>query len=182
MSSFNNNQVNKLFPSLDEIMQGYARSLNSEASVYDHSQPTGPSASVTQETVLSPATSRMALFAHHAQAAANPNPLSAMASGTSHFSHGVTQRAQNPKTTNQMALTSSQDGHVPPPANQPTRRRRKLITPDIVLKMVEKREKLMPLREIADAPGPGTSSVGTPQHLHQQKNSEFMDAQSCGCC
>ncbi|KAJ9074892.1 hypothetical protein DSO57_1001879 [Entomophthora muscae] len=121
MSSFNNNQVNELFPGLDKIMQGYTVSSNSEASLYGHSQPAGPSASATQESVLSLATSSMALFAHHAQAAANPNPLSAMASGTRHFSHGVTQRAQNPKTANQMALTSSQDGHIPPPANQPAR-------------------------------------------------------------
>ncbi|KAJ9070257.1 hypothetical protein DSO57_1010079 [Entomophthora muscae] len=69
MSSFNNNQVNKLFPGLDKIMQGYTGSLNSEASVYGHSQPAGPAASTTQECVLSPATSSMALFAHHAQAA-----------------------------------------------------------------------------------------------------------------
>ncbi|KAJ9057826.1 hypothetical protein DSO57_1019004 [Entomophthora muscae] len=48
-------------------MQGYAESLNSEASVYGHSQPAGPSASTTQECVLSPATSSMALFAHHCQ-------------------------------------------------------------------------------------------------------------------
>ncbi|KAJ9057358.1 hypothetical protein DSO57_1023452 [Entomophthora muscae] len=119
MSSFNNNQVNKLFPGLDQIMQGYAGSLNGEASVYGHSQPAGPSASTTQECVLSPATSSMALVAHHAQAATNPNPLSTMASGTSHLSHGVTQKSQNPKTANQMALISSQDGHIPPPANQP---------------------------------------------------------------
>ncbi|KAJ9077758.1 hypothetical protein DSO57_1013606 [Entomophthora muscae] len=129
MSSFNNNQVNELFPGLEKIMQGYAGSLDGEACVYGHSQPVGPSESPTQESVLSPATSSMALFAHQAQAAANPNTLSAMASGTSHFSHGVTQRAQIPKTANQMASTSSQDGQVPPPANQPARRRRKLITP-----------------------------------------------------
>ncbi|KAJ9083848.1 hypothetical protein DSO57_1030514 [Entomophthora muscae] len=67
MSSFNNNQVNKLFPGLDKIMQGYTGSLNSKASVYGHSQPTGPSTSHTQEYVLSPASSSMALFAHHAQ-------------------------------------------------------------------------------------------------------------------
>ncbi|KAJ9067717.1 hypothetical protein DSO57_1036347 [Entomophthora muscae] len=79
MSSFNNNQVNKLFPGLDKIMQGYTGSLNSEAYVYDHSQPAGPSSSTTQECVPSPASSSMALFAHQAQAAANPNPLSAMA-------------------------------------------------------------------------------------------------------
>ncbi|KAJ9060336.1 hypothetical protein DSO57_1031883 [Entomophthora muscae] len=91
MSSFNNNQVNKLFPGLDKIMQGYTVSSNSEAFLYGHSQPAGPSASATQESVLFPATSSMALFAHHAQAAANPNSLSSMASGTSHFSHGVTQ-------------------------------------------------------------------------------------------
>ncbi|KAJ9060754.1 hypothetical protein DSO57_1027473 [Entomophthora muscae] len=126
-------------------MQGYTGSLNGEASVYGHSQPAGPSTSTTQECVLSPASSSMALFAHHAQAAANQNPLSVMASGTSHLSHGVTQRAQNPKTANQMASTSSQDGHIPPPANQPARCRRKLITLDIVLKMVEKRGKLMSL-------------------------------------
>ncbi|KAJ9086027.1 hypothetical protein DSO57_1008257 [Entomophthora muscae] len=102
-------------------MQGYAGSSNSEASVYGHSQPTGLSASTTQECVLSPATSSMALFAHHAQASANPNALSAMASRTSHLSHGVTQRAQNPETANQMALTSSQDRHIPPPANQPAK-------------------------------------------------------------
>ncbi|KAJ9080468.1 hypothetical protein DSO57_1024629 [Entomophthora muscae] len=140
-------------------MQGYAGSLNSEACVYGHSQPAGPSASPTQESVLSPATSSMALFAHHAQASANPNPLSAMASGTSHFSHGVTQRAQNPKTANWMALTSSQDGHVPPPANQPARRRRKLITPEIVLKMVEKQGKLMSLGEILATMGFAKSTV-----------------------
>ena len=143
MSSFNNNQVNELFPGLDEIMQGDTGSLNSEASVYGHSQTAGPSASPTQESVLSPATSSMALFAHHAQAAANPNPLSAMASRTSHFSHGVTLRAQSPKTANQMALSSSQDEHVPPPANQPARHRRKLITLEIVLEIVEKQGKLM---------------------------------------
>ncbi|KAJ9049573.1 hypothetical protein DSO57_1023147 [Entomophthora muscae] len=80
-----------MFPGLDKIMQGYAGSLNGEASVYGHSQPTDPSTSPTQECVLSPATSSMTLFAHHAQAAANPNPVSTMASGTSHLSHGVTQ-------------------------------------------------------------------------------------------
>ncbi|KAJ9048302.1 hypothetical protein DSO57_1036383 [Entomophthora muscae] len=42
MSSSNINQVNKLFPGLDKIMQGYAGSFNSEASAYGHSQPTGP--------------------------------------------------------------------------------------------------------------------------------------------
>ncbi|KAJ9073205.1 hypothetical protein DSO57_1019097 [Entomophthora muscae] len=82
MSSFNNNQVNELFPGLDKIMQGYAGYLNSKASVYGHYQSSGPSPSPTQESVLSPTTSSMALFAHHAQAAANPNPLSAMTSGT----------------------------------------------------------------------------------------------------
>ncbi|KAJ9085884.1 hypothetical protein DSO57_1009724 [Entomophthora muscae] len=61
MSSFNNNQVNELFPGLDKIMQGYTGSLNGKASVYGHSQPTGPSASPTQESVLSPSTSSMAL-------------------------------------------------------------------------------------------------------------------------
>ncbi|KAJ9068529.1 hypothetical protein DSO57_1027790 [Entomophthora muscae] len=59
MSSFNNNQVNELFPGLGKIMQGYTGSLNSEASVYGHSQPAGPSASPTQESVLSPETSSM---------------------------------------------------------------------------------------------------------------------------
>ncbi|KAJ9061832.1 hypothetical protein DSO57_1016765 [Entomophthora muscae] len=59
MSSFNNNQVNKLFPGLNKIMQGYTGSLNGEASVYGHSQPAGPSASPIQESVLSPASSSM---------------------------------------------------------------------------------------------------------------------------
>ncbi|KAJ9068430.1 hypothetical protein DSO57_1028698 [Entomophthora muscae] len=45
MPSFNNNQVNKLFPGLDKIMQGYTGSSNSEASVYGHYQPSGPSPS-----------------------------------------------------------------------------------------------------------------------------------------
>ena len=166
MSSFNNNQVNKLFPGLDKIMQGYTGSLNSEASVYGHSQPTGPSASPTQESFLSPATSSMALFAHHAQAAANPNPLSAMASRTSHFSHGVTQRAQNPKTANQMALTSSQDGHVPPQANKPARRSRKFITPEIVLEMVEKQGMLISIREIAATMGFAKSTVAATLRAH----------------
>ncbi|KAJ9077964.1 hypothetical protein DSO57_1011500 [Entomophthora muscae] len=75
MSSSNNNQINKLFPGLEKIMQGYTGSSNSEAPLYGHSQPAGPSASTTQECVLSPASSSMALFAHHAQAAANPNPV-----------------------------------------------------------------------------------------------------------
>ncbi|KAJ9076017.1 hypothetical protein DSO57_1030155 [Entomophthora muscae] len=94
-------------------MQGYAGSLNSEASVYGHSQSTGLSASTTQECVLSPANSSMALFAHHAQAAANPNPLSAMASKTSQLIQEATQGSQNPETDNHMATSSSQDGHIP---------------------------------------------------------------------
>ena len=166
MYSFNNIQVNNLFTGLYKIMQGYAGSLNSEASVYDHSQPAGPSASPTQECVLSSATSSIALFAHHAQAAANPNPLSAMASGTSHFSHGVTQRAQNPKIANQMALSSSQDRHIPPPANQPARSRRKLITPEIVLKMIEKQGKLMSLGKIAAVMGFAKSTVAATLRAH----------------
>ncbi|KAJ9050193.1 hypothetical protein DSO57_1016694 [Entomophthora muscae] len=68
MSSFNNNQVNKLFPGLGKIMQGYTGSLNSEASVYGHSQPAGPSASTNKECVLSPASSSMALVVIHMDA------------------------------------------------------------------------------------------------------------------
>ncbi|KAJ9076667.1 hypothetical protein DSO57_1023992 [Entomophthora muscae] len=124
-------------------MQGYAGSSNSEASLYGHSQPAGPSASTTQECVLSPASSSMALFAHHTQAAANPNHISTMASGTSQLSQGTTHGSQNPETANQMATFSSQDRHIPPPANQPARCRRKFITPEIVLKMVEKQGMLI---------------------------------------
>ncbi|KAJ9058419.1 hypothetical protein DSO57_1012447 [Entomophthora muscae] len=64
--SSSNSQVNKLFPGLDKIAQGYAGSSNSEASVYGRSQPSGPYPSTTQECVLSPVSSSMALFAHHA--------------------------------------------------------------------------------------------------------------------
>ncbi|KAJ9085551.1 hypothetical protein DSO57_1012788 [Entomophthora muscae] len=71
-------------------MQGYTGSSNSEASLYGHFQPTGPSPNTTQECVLSPASSSMALFAHHPQAAANPNHISTMASGTSQLSQGAT--------------------------------------------------------------------------------------------
>ncbi|KAJ9082702.1 hypothetical protein DSO57_1002219 [Entomophthora muscae] len=52
---------------LEKIMQGYTGSSNSKASVYGHSQPAGPSARTTQESVLSPATSSMAVRA-------NPKP------------------------------------------------------------------------------------------------------------
>ncbi|KAJ9058966.1 hypothetical protein DSO57_1007049 [Entomophthora muscae] len=145
---------------------GYTGSLKGEASVYGHSQPAGPSASTTQECVFSPATSSMALFAHHAQVAANPNPVSTMTSRTSHLSHGVTQRIQNIETANQMTLTSSQDGKIPPPANQPARCRRKLITPEIVLKMAEKREMLMSLGEIAAAMGFAKSTVAATLQAH----------------
>ncbi|KAJ9074449.1 hypothetical protein DSO57_1006099 [Entomophthora muscae] len=74
MSSSNTNQVNELFPGLDKIMQGYTGSLNGEAPVYGHSQPAGPSASTTQECVLSPLTSSMALFAHHCQGSSLGQP------------------------------------------------------------------------------------------------------------
>ncbi|KAJ9062708.1 hypothetical protein DSO57_1007879 [Entomophthora muscae] len=146
-----------LFPA-NEI-RGYTGSLNGEASVYGHSQPAGPSASPTQECVPPPATSSMALFAHHAQAATNPNPESTMASGTSHLSHGVTQRVPNPKTANQMVLINSQDGYILPPANHPERCRRKLITLEIVLEIVEKQEMLMSLGEIVAAIGFSKSTV-----------------------
>ncbi|KAJ9058451.1 hypothetical protein DSO57_1012249 [Entomophthora muscae] len=132
-------------------MQGYTGSSNSEACVYGHSQPSGPSPSTTQECVLSPAYSSMALFAHHTQAAANPNHISTMASRTSQLSQGATHGSQNPETANQMATSSSQDGHIPPPANHSARHRRRLIIPEIVLKMVEKQGMLMSLREIAAA-------------------------------
>ncbi|KAJ9054652.1 hypothetical protein DSO57_1011883 [Entomophthora muscae] len=77
------------FPGLDNIMKGYTGSSISEASFYGHSQPACPSPSTTQECVLSPASSSMALFSHHTQAAANQNPLSVMASRTSYLSQGV---------------------------------------------------------------------------------------------
>ncbi|KAJ9049348.1 hypothetical protein DSO57_1025471 [Entomophthora muscae] len=91
MSSSNTNQVNELFPGLDAFMQGYAGSLDGEASVYGHSQPASPSASTAQECVFSPASSILALFAHHTQAAANPNHISTMAFRTNQLSHGATQ-------------------------------------------------------------------------------------------
>ncbi|KAJ9065633.1 hypothetical protein DSO57_1017387 [Entomophthora muscae] len=130
MSFSNTNQVNKLFPGLDKIMQGYAGSLNGEASVYGHSQPAGPSASTTQECVFSPASSSMALFAHHTQAAANPNHIAALASVINQVSHGATNGSQNLETDNQMVLSGSQGRHTLPPDNQPARHRRKLITPE----------------------------------------------------
>ncbi|KAJ9073628.1 hypothetical protein DSO57_1014237 [Entomophthora muscae] len=97
MSYFNNNQVNKLFPGLDKIMQGYTGSSNSEASVYDHSQPAGPSPSTTQECVLSPVSSSMALFY----------------TIISQLIQEITQGSQNLKIVNQMALFGSQDEHLP---------------------------------------------------------------------
>ncbi|KAJ9086224.1 hypothetical protein DSO57_1006426 [Entomophthora muscae] len=66
-------------------MKGYAESFNSKASVYSHSQPPGPSPSTTQECVLSPVSSSMALFAYHAQAVANPDCVSALAGNSTHF-------------------------------------------------------------------------------------------------
>ncbi|KAJ9065658.1 hypothetical protein DSO57_1017231 [Entomophthora muscae] len=45
-------------------MQGYARSSNSEASIYDHYQTSGPSPSTTQECVPSPTFSSMAVVIH----------------------------------------------------------------------------------------------------------------------
>ncbi|KAJ9060810.1 hypothetical protein DSO57_1026858 [Entomophthora muscae] len=66
----------------------------------------GPSTSTIQECVLSPASSSMALFAHHAQSAANPDCVSTLASRISQVSHGVTQRTQNTEKTNQMTLFS----------------------------------------------------------------------------
>ncbi|KAJ9070927.1 hypothetical protein DSO57_1002554 [Entomophthora muscae] len=110
-------------------MQGYTGSLNSKASVNGHSQPAGPSTSTTQECFLSPASSSMALFAHHAQAVTNPNHISTMTSGIDQVSHEATNGSQNPEIANQMALSGSQGRHTLLPANQPMRRRRKLITP-----------------------------------------------------
>ncbi|KAJ9086428.1 hypothetical protein DSO57_1004151 [Entomophthora muscae] len=49
----------------------------------------------------------MALFAHHAQAAANLNHISTMASGTSHLSHRVIQGSQNPETAVRIDNSSS---------------------------------------------------------------------------
>ncbi|KAJ9056357.1 hypothetical protein DSO57_1034011 [Entomophthora muscae] len=118
MSSFNNNQLNKLFPGLDTFMQGYAGSLDGEASVYGHSQPAGPSLSTTQECVLSPVSSRMALFAHHAQAAANPNHIATLASRINQVSHGaINGSVRNPfcgsflGTCGQTAHRPSREGH-----------------------------------------------------------------------
>ncbi|KAJ9075095.1 hypothetical protein DSO57_1039577 [Entomophthora muscae] len=143
MSSSNTNQVNELFPGLDKITQGYTGSLNSEASVYGYSQPAGSSASTTQKCVFSPLSSSMALFAHHAQTAANPNNIAILASRASHLSHGITNGSPNPETANQIALSGSQGRHTLPSANQPARCRRKLITPEIVLEMVEKQRIVM---------------------------------------
>ncbi|KAJ9082183.1 hypothetical protein DSO57_1006919 [Entomophthora muscae] len=81
--------MNNLFPGLGKIMQGYAGSFNSEASVYGHSQPTCPSPSTIQECVLSPASSSMALFAHHTQTAVKPNHVSTLASIIGQFSQGA---------------------------------------------------------------------------------------------
>ncbi|KAJ9074991.1 hypothetical protein DSO57_1000932 [Entomophthora muscae] len=89
--SSSNSQVNKLLPGLDKIMQSYAGSSNSEASVYGHSQPVGPSPSTTQEYVLSPVSSSMTLFAHHTQAADNPNYISTLASRIGQLSQWITQ-------------------------------------------------------------------------------------------
>ncbi|KAJ9080264.1 hypothetical protein DSO57_1026879 [Entomophthora muscae] len=125
-----------------------------------------PPASTAQECVLSPATSSMALFAHHAQAAANQNQTATLASGINQLSHGATKGSQNPKTANQMASSGSQDGHFPPPDNQPARCRRKLITPEIVLEMVEKQGMLMSLREIAATMGFAKSTVAATLQAH----------------
>ncbi|KAJ9082066.1 hypothetical protein DSO57_1007923 [Entomophthora muscae] len=95
----------------------------------------------------------MALFAHHAQAAANPNHISTMASGIDQVSHEATNGSQNPKTANQMALSGSQGRHTLLPDNQPARHRRKSINLEIVLEMVEKQGMLMSLGEIAATMG-----------------------------
>ncbi|KAJ9082537.1 hypothetical protein DSO57_1003696 [Entomophthora muscae] len=143
-------------------MQGYAGSINSEAAVYVHSQPASP----TQECVLSPATSSMALFTHHSQAAANPNHTATIASRIDQVSHGATNRSQNPEIANQMTLSGSQGRHAPPPANQPARRRRKLITSEIVLEMIAKQGMIMSIGEIAAAVGFSKSTVAATLQAH----------------
>ncbi|KAJ9061356.1 hypothetical protein DSO57_1021541 [Entomophthora muscae] len=156
----------QMFPCLDKIMHGYAGSSNSEASVYGNSQPACSSPSTKQECVLSPVSSSMALFAHHTQTAANPNHVSTLASGIGQLSQGVTQRSQNPETANQMIPSGSQDRHIPPTANQPASHRRKLITPEIVLKMVKKQGMLMSLGEIAATMGLAKSTVAATLQAH----------------
>ncbi|KAJ9086573.1 hypothetical protein DSO57_1002700 [Entomophthora muscae] len=96
MSSSNNNQVIKLFPGLEKIMQGHTGSSNSEASVYGHTQPAGSSPRTIQECILSLVSSIMALFAHHTQAAANTDCVSTLAFRIRQVSHGVTFRIDNP--------------------------------------------------------------------------------------
>ncbi|KAJ9059211.1 hypothetical protein DSO57_1004838 [Entomophthora muscae] len=73
-------------------MQGYAGSSKSEDSVYGHTQTTGPSPITTQECVLSPTSPSMALFAHHTQAAANPNHVSTLTPRIGQLSQRVTVR------------------------------------------------------------------------------------------
>ncbi|KAJ9066440.1 hypothetical protein DSO57_1009425 [Entomophthora muscae] len=166
MPSFDNKQINKLLPGLDKITQGYAVSSNSDTSVYGHSQPAGPSSSTTYECVFSPKSSIIALFAHHAQAAANPNNVSTLASIIIQLSQGVTLGSQNPETANQMANSGSPGEHIPSSANQPPRCRRKLITPETVLKMIKKQGMLMSLREIAAMMVFAKSTVAATLQVH----------------
>ncbi|KAJ9061699.1 hypothetical protein DSO57_1018117 [Entomophthora muscae] len=155
-----------IFPGLDKIMQGYTESSNSEFSLYDHSQPSGLSPSTTQECFISPASSSMALFAHHTQAAANPNHVSTLTSGIDQVSHGAINGSQNPETSNQMALSGSQDRPTLPPANQPARRRRKLINLEIVLEMVKKQGMLMFTGGIVAVMGFAKSTVAATLQTH----------------
>ncbi|KAJ9082039.1 hypothetical protein DSO57_1008467 [Entomophthora muscae] len=139
MSSSSNNQVNKVFPGLDKIIQGYTRSSNNEASVYVHPQLTGSSSSTIQDYVISPASSSIARFAHHTHAAANPNPIFTLVSEISQLSSRIILGSQNKESANHMTSFDSQGRHIPPPANQSARRRRKLINPKSALEMVKKR-------------------------------------------